>query len=123
MNNYKMVQILNAFNANEELRKKKLPVSLVYPMYKNLESLEYAGQAYTRSLQYIEETFKNAEDKETEIQKLINEEASAKIEVISRSIIEELDESKYDALSFEDIKILDFMISDEVRETIESGDE
>lgn len=121
MNNYKMVQILNAFNENEALRKKKLPVSLVYPMYKNLESMERAGATYTKSLQYIEATFKESGEKEAEITKLINEESDAKIEVVPRSIIAELDESKYDALSFDDIKILDFMISDEIRDSIESS--
>ena len=114
--NFKMVQILNAFSENEALRKKKLPVGLVYPMYKNLESLERAGTTYTKSLQYIEEAFKDSDEKELEITKLINAESNVKIEAVPRSVITELDETKYDALSFDDIKILDFMISDKTDE-------
>lgn len=122
MKNFEMVQILNSMNENRGLLKKRLPVSLVYPMYKNFCALEREGDVYSISLNQLRDAFSGNELDE-EIQNLLNRDVCTEFEVIPDRIIQDLDEEKYDPLTLEDLKILGFMLDNSIDNETENSHE
>lgn len=126
-------QLLAIFNGISEIKKKKLPVKLGYAINKNLGIMQDSAAAYNNERQGIVDKYcakdENGEVKvkgtqyefsdQTELnayleemRELLDIENDLKIHTITIADIEKCDSDKFDALTPDELELLEFMIAD-----------
>lgn len=129
MKNSEIVEFLNVCS---ELRKKRLPVRLAYAIKKNMSSVQEAATAYMAEREELITRYakkdKNGEyltennhyimeDKdgfEKDMRELLEIEIEMEIHTVPITTAEKCDEdSKYDALTLEELNIIGYMLVEE----------
>ena len=121
MKNIDIVRTINSINAHPSIMQKRLPIKILFALKRNLSTLTTAGSIYQDTLSQIceqygeslESIFGNVtnQDLQSDINQLLQEECDIDIVKVPESIINQ-DSDKYDALTFEELSAISFMISD-----------
>lgn len=124
-------EIVTFLNTCAGLKQKHLPVRLAYAIKKNITAVQEAAAAYTAEREdlisryaqkddsgenLMEDDHYIIEDKngfEKDIVELLDIETEVEIHTVSISVVEKCDDDpKYDALTMEELEMIDFMISE-----------
>ena len=129
MKNSEIVAFLNICAG---LRQKRLPVRLAYAIKKNISSVQEAAAAYTderkelidrydkkkiENGEYLEEDscyiMKDKAGFEKDMSELLGIETEVEIHTVSIAVVEKCDDDlKYDALTMEELDVIDYMLTE-----------
>lgn len=123
-------QLINIFNGMPGIRKKQLPVKIGFAINKNISAMEDAAEAYTTEQRkildkYCEKDefgqFKTDGDEyvltdrkaySEEMNELLGIESDIQIHTVSLDEIEKCDSDKFDALTPDELSLMEFMIEE-----------
>lgn len=123
-------QLINIFSGMPGIRKKQLPVKIGFAINKNISAMEDAVEAYTTEQRkildkYCEKDesgqFKTDGDEyvltdrkaySEEMNELLGIESDIKIHTVSFDEIEKCDSDKFDALTPDELYLIEFMIEE-----------
>lgn len=124
-------EIVAFLNTCANLREKRLPVRLAYAIKKNMSSVQEAAAAYMderkelvdryakkdENGEYLEEdNCYIMEDKagfEKDMEELLGIETEVEIHTVSITVVEKCDDDqKYDALTMEELGVIDYMLTE-----------
>lgn len=123
-------QIVRIFNGMPAVRKKQLPVKVGFAINKNMKGIEDAAEAYTAEQRKLLDKYCEKDefgqfklegnefvlrDKKAygeEINELLDIENEIQIHTVSLDDIEKCDSEKFDALTPDELSLMEFMIEE-----------
>lgn len=122
-------QLIKIFNGMPAVKKKQLPVKIGFAINKNIGAMESAAEAYTAEQRKIldkycekdEFEFKTEGDEYVltdrkaygeEMRELLGIENEIQIHTVSMDEIEKCDSEKFDALTPDELSLMEFMIEE-----------
>lgn len=123
-------QIVSIFNGMTKITGKRLPVKLGFSINKNMSAMKDTAESYETERAKIldkygekdktgkiriesgEYILKDRDGFREEMEELLDIETEIPIQTVELSEIEKCDSEKFDALSPEDLSLLEFMITD-----------
>ncbi|WP_434310164.1 hypothetical protein [Hominifimenecus sp. rT4P-3] len=101
-------QLVNFLNGVGGMQEKKLPIKVAHAIALNLKNMEAAAIAYEEERKKLASSYQPG-DGDEELQELLSIETEIPVQTIKFSDLEKCDSDKFDALSVQDMVLLDFM--------------
>ena len=101
-------QLVNFLNGVGDMQAKKLPVKVAHAIALNLKNMEAAAITYEEERKRLANIYPSGGGEE-ELQELLSIATEIPVQLIKFSDLEKCDSDKFDALSVQDMMLLDFI--------------